>query len=65
VDIPNLQFLIVEDASSKYHIPHEFLPFDTRIVSYKKSELENISLILSTYSLDDTMYFFIKKRVLN
>jgi len=62
VDIPNLQFLIVEDASSKYHIPHEFLPFDTRIVSYKKSELENISLILSTYSLDDTMYFFHKEK---
>jgi primosomal protein N' (replication factor Y) len=62
VDIPNLQFIIVEDASSKYHLPHEYLPFDTRIVAYKKSEYENVSLIFSTYSLDDVIYYFQKEK---
>lgn len=65
VDIPNLGLIIIEDASSKYHIPHEFLPFDSRLIAYKRSELENVSLVFSTYSLDDVIYFFHKERDFN
>ncbi|WP_156785900.1 primosomal protein N' family DNA-binding protein [Caldisericum exile] len=61
-DMPNLRFIVVEDASSKYHIPHEYLQFDTRIVAYKKSELENASIIFSTYSIDDIIYYFQKEK---
>lgn len=62
VDIPNLEYIIIEDASSKYHLPFEFNSFDTRFVAYKKSQLENISLVFSTYSLDDLLYYFYKEK---
>jgi len=65
VDIVNLEYIIIEDASSKYHMPNEYLNFDTRIVAYKRSELEHVSLLFSTYSLDDTLlYFSLKKQFL-
>ncbi len=62
VDIPNLEFIIIEDASSKYHLPFEFNAFDTRYIAYKKSQLENISLVFSTYSLDDLLYYFYREK---
>ncbi len=61
VDIDNLKYLIIEDASSKYLIPGDFLEFDTRFVAFKKSEFENLSLIFSSYSLDDILFYFTKK----
>jgi len=36
VDIDQLEYVIVEDASSKYLIPGDFLEFDTRLVAFKK-----------------------------
>ncbi|MEF3244529.1 MAG: hypothetical protein K6343_00885 [Caldisericaceae bacterium] len=62
VDIPNLEFIVVEDASSKYHLPFEFNAFDTRYIAHKKSQLENISLVFSTYSLDDLLYYFYREK---
>lgn len=61
VDIDQLEYVIIEDASSKYLLPGDFLEFDTRLVAFKKSAFEDTSLIFSSYSLDDTLLYFTKK----
>jgi len=55
LNIPDLKFIVLEDASSKYYRPGDFVPYDSRLVAYKKATIESKELLFSCVSLDDTI----------
>ncbi len=64
VRIPNLKYLILEKASSRYFSRSDFVPFDTLVVSLKKAKLEKLHLIFSSFAPEENIFYLIKNKIL-
>ncbi len=53
--LPSVSHVVIEDASSRYHRVTDYNPFDSRIVAFKKCQLEKKELTLSYASTDDVI----------
>lgn len=55
LDVPGVNLIIVEDASSKHSRAGEFNPFDVRITAVRKCQIEQKPLVFSSYSTDGVL----------
>ena len=56
LEIPELQTIVIEDASSRYFRKSSFVPFDVEIAAIKKAEIEKLKLIFSTSVPDESIF---------
>jgi primosomal protein N' (replication factor Y) len=61
IKIPELEYLVLEDASSKYFKNSSFIPFDVEITAIKKADIEKLNLIFSTSVPDENIYILLTK----
>ncbi len=60
LEIPDLKYLIIEDASSKYFRQSDFTPFDVEVAAIKKGIIEKLKVVFSTSVPDEYVFMLIE-----
>ncbi|MGC8721737.1 MAG: hypothetical protein ACP5SB_04075 [Caldisericaceae bacterium] len=59
-NIRSLETIILEDSSSKYYKANPFSPFDARLITLRKSELDKLQVIFSASCPDEDLYYLMR-----
>ncbi len=65
LEIPNLKYIILEGASSRYFRNNKFVPFDAEVIAIRRAEKERVDLIFSTSVPDENIYFLMEEGKIN